>query len=514
MPSKSVATYQGRPVLSPEQEAFLAAYSGHYNHVERKLYAEMQRDGKPAASFKNDYLIRFDMTARQFNAIGRNLEGKIASIKELLPLRKQETETRIGKAKKVIGKIKNPVKLHQKQRRLHALEDRLTAIKTQIESGDPRICFGSRKLYRKQFTLAENGYADHQAWLDDWQFKRNSQFYVLGSKDETSGCQGCTITANLDGTFNLKIRSLSKVATYCTIDNLAIPYGQDKIREAMRHPQAISYRFLRDSKGWRVFVTTALPEVTTISVKAAGAIGIDINADCLAVSEINRHGNLVGTQVIPLIIYGKTTEQAKALVGDVVKQVVTQAVQSAKPIVVEKLDFAKKKAELEQEDPKQARMLSSLAYHAIVQGIKSRAYRLEIEVIEVNPAFTSIIGLVNHATQKGISVHQAAALAIARRGCGFRERPTMAVEATVPTAKGDHVTFSLPVRNRGKHVWSFWSNVRKTHKAVLAAHFRPLKRDPLGLRPSKRKGPIYTAQSRVANRRQHCSAGVMEDIPW
>ena len=82
MPSKSVATYQGRPVLSPEQEAFLAAYSGHYNHVERKLYAEMQRDGKPAASFKNDYLIRFDMTARQFNAIGRNLEGKIASIKE------------------------------------------------------------------------------------------------------------------------------------------------------------------------------------------------------------------------------------------------------------------------------------------------------------------------------------------------------------------------------------------------------------------------------------------------
>jgi IS605 OrfB family transposase len=516
MPTSHVATYQGRLVLTPEQEAFLSDYGTRYNHIERKLYAEMRSAGISAAKFKNEYLGRFGITARQFNAIGRNLEGKIASVKELLPLRKQETEIRITKAKKVISKIKSPAKLHQKRRRLHSMETRLAAIKAQIEADDPRICFGSRKLYQQQFSLAENGYPDHRFWLADWRAKRESQFYVLGSKDETTGCQGCTVTANLDGTFNLKVRSLSKEATYSTIANVAIPYGQDLIRDALRHPQAISYRFLRDAKGWRVLVTTALPEIAIRSVKAAGAIGIDINADCLAIGEINRHGNLVASDIISLVTYGKTSDQTEALIGEVVKEVVARAVKVAKPIVIEELDFAKKIAALEQENPKQARMLSSLAYNGIIRAIRSRAYRFGIEVIEVKPNYTSVIGLINYSSQEGISVHQAAALAIARRGCGFRERPTMAVEVTVPTAKGDHVTFPLPVRNRRKHVWSLWLNAKKHLEAVLAAHFRPPARgDPSRLVvPLKRKRPIYTVKPRIANRQQHCLAGVMDDIPW
>jgi hypothetical protein len=40
---------------------------------------------------------------------------------------------------------------------------------------------------------------------------------------------------------------------------------------------------------------------------------------------------------------------------------------------------------------------------------------------EVNPAYTSVIGRVKYARPLGVSVHQAAALAIARRGMGFRE---------------------------------------------------------------------------------------------
>jgi hypothetical protein len=48
------------------------------------------------------------------------------------------------------------------------------------------------------------------------------------------------------------------------------------------------------------------------------------------------------------------------------------------------------------------------------------------------------------------------------------ERPTCRL-AVVPARKGGHVTFALPVRNRAKHVWSFWSNVKTRLKA---AHFR------------------------------------------
>lgn len=495
---------------------FLSDYASHYNHVERVLYADMQRTGKRAAPFKNDYLIRFGITARQFNAICRNLEGKIASVLELLPLQKQDLQTRIAKARKVVFKIRDDAKRHQKKRRLHILETRLAAVEQQIAGNEARICFGSRKLFMQQYELEANCYTSHIEWKQAWRAKRSSQFYVLGSKDEAAGCQGCTISANLDGTFNLRLRSMSKEARYILIENVPIPYGQDVIREAMRNPQAISYRFLKDKKGWRVFATTNLPEIKIISVKRAGAIGIDINADCLAVSETDHYGNLVGSRVIPLVTYGKDSDRAAAVIGDAVKEAVALAVKTKKPLVIEKLDFSKKKAVLENEDPEHARMISSLSYNKIVQGIKSRAYRSGIEVLEVNPAYTSTIGAVNYAARYGISTHQAAAFAIARRGLSFSEKPVK--RPVVPARNGGHVTFSVPARKHGKHVWTQWAAIRKELSAVHVALARSgsNRTDPAPLRLFASEGSTWAvpARSRHANRQQNCLADVMDDIPW
>lgn len=77
--AKNIFTYQGRlKDLAVGQSEALDAYASHYNHIERRLYADMRRYGASAASFKNSYLVEYGLTARQFNAIGRNLEGKIA----------------------------------------------------------------------------------------------------------------------------------------------------------------------------------------------------------------------------------------------------------------------------------------------------------------------------------------------------------------------------------------------------------------------------------------------------
>jgi IS605 OrfB family transposase len=510
------ATYQGLLTLTPDMEAFLLDYAARYSHVERALYADMQRTGKKASAFKNKYLILFGITARQFNAIARNLEGKIASVLALLPLQKLDLQTRIAKARKIIPKIKDEAKQHQKKRRLHNLETKLAAVEMQIVNKEPRICFGSRKLFKKQFDLEANGYADHEEWKQDWAAKRNSQFYVLGSKDENTGCQGCVISANLDGTFNLRLRSLSKKAEYTLFEKVAIPYGQEVVLEAMKNPQSISYRFLRDEKGWRVFVTTNLPKIEVVSVKAFGAIGVDINADCLAVAETDRYGNLIGSWVIPLVTYGKDSDQAKAVIGEAVKEIVAMAVKASKPIVIEKLDFAKKKAALENEDPEHARMLSSFSYNEIVEGIKSRAYRFGIEVLEVNPAYTSTIGAVNYAHRYGISTHQAAAFAIARRSLGFSEKPVR--RPVVPVRNGGHGTFPVPVRKHGKHVWTQWAAIRKELRAVHAAHARSgsSRMDPAPLKLLASLGSTWAlpARSRYANRQQNSSAGVMDDFPW
>jgi IS605 OrfB family transposase len=280
---------------------------------------------------------------------------------------------------------------------------------------------------------------------------------------------------------------------------------------------ALSYRFVRDSVGWRVFVSCEAPDVAIQTNTTSGSIGVDINADHLAVSEIDRFGNVVGVHRFDLNTYGLTTDQAKALIGDVVVQVVDLASKAGKPLVIEKLNFARKKAELEVIDKKQSRMLSSFSCNKVMSSIKACAFRSGVEVIEVNPAFTSVIGAVNYAQSKGISVHMGAAVAIARRGLGLSERcPTG--EATVPTRNGTHVTFLVPARNPKKHVWHQWGKVKSALKAAHVAHHRRgdhQKSPPPLNHASGSLGALRssTVKPRGANRQQHCSAGVLDDVP-
>lgn len=119
-------------------------------------------------------------------------------------------------------------------------------------------------------------------------------------------------------------------------------------------------------------------------------------------------------------------------------------------------------------------MLSSFAYSSILTNIKSRAWRFGVKIEEVNPAYTSVIGLVKFSFRYGLSRHESAALCIARRYQRVSERLPRHLDK-IPDGKGGYVALSVPVRNRGKHVWSLWRAVKKKLSAVLAAHFRAIK---------------------------------------
>jgi hypothetical protein len=165
-------------------------------------------------------------------------------------------------------------------------------------------------------------------------------------------------------------------------------------------------------------------------------------------------------------------------------------------------------------------MLSSLAYNKTGERLRAACFRRAVEVIPANPAYTSVMGAVNHAQQAGISVHQGAAMAIARRGLGLSERPTVR-KGVAPARKGGHVTFDLPVRNRSKHVGSFWSNIRTRLTAAHVAHVRSGgSREPPA--PLPLKTPVLSAtwtlpaSFRHANRPELCSLdviGISKDVP-
>jgi IS605 OrfB family transposase len=471
-------TYQTRLNLGELEENILKEYASLLSHVEHALYAEFAK-GKSTAACKNEFLKRFDITARQFNACRVSLDGKIAACQagqELaISTLKQQIETLDRTIKLLAKKASKHFTLHQKKRRLATLKTRLEAIERDKQAKRVRLCFGSKKLFRSQFYLEKNGFKSHVEWKEAWEARRKSEFFLLGSKDETSGNQSCSASLQSDGKLSLRLR-LPKVlekqyGKYLFLKDMHFAYGQEALVSALAHPegQAISYRFKKDDKGWRVFASTAMKQEKLPSVKTNGSIGLDLNSDHIAYIETDRFGNIIEKKIFSWISYGKTKEQLQARTGDLCKEIVNLAKQAGKPIVIEKLDFQRKKLELKDERRKFARLLSSFAYGLFFRFLTASTFRHRVALHLVNPAFTSVIGRVNYATRYGLSIHLAAALCIARRYLNFSERPSSSTER-IPDGKGGHVAFVLPVRNRTKHVWHFWRGVKRKIPTVLAAH--------------------------------------------
>ena len=105
------------------------------------------------------------------------------------------------------------------------LRSRLATLEADIEAGQVRLCFGSKKLWRKQHHREANGYDSHEEWPADWWEARSEEFFLLGIHDETVGCQMCVATVADDGTLTLRLRMPDCLAPqdgkYLTIEMVA-----------------------------------------------------------------------------------------------------------------------------------------------------------------------------------------------------------------------------------------------------------------------------------------------------
>ena len=183
-----IAVYEGRD--RAEGDAGLSAYAALYGRVQRKLFADVVA-GRSAASLKSDYIKKHGIPARLFNAVWVSLEGKVASVRESQRLQQDSLQRRIDRGQRQVPDAAERGRwdqVHQKKRRLANLRHRLVGLEADIAEGRVRLCFGSRRLWRKQHYLEQNGYASHAEWLQDWQDARSDEFFVLGSRDETAGC--------------------------------------------------------------------------------------------------------------------------------------------------------------------------------------------------------------------------------------------------------------------------------------------------------------------------------------
>ena len=352
-----VATYQTRisdygDMVRAGGDATLSAYAELYGQVQRRLFADVAAE-RSAVLLKRGYIKEHGIPARMFNAVRVSLDGKVSAVRAAQRLRVDGLERRIAQAERQVAEAEEQGRwqqVHQKRRRLANLRHRLVGLEADIAEGLVRLCFGSKRLWRKQHHLEANGYGSHEEWLSEWRDARSDEFFVLGSRDETAGCQLCVAAVADDGTLSLRLRLPDCLANqhgkYLAIPSVRFAYGHEQVLAALvsnaeyaayrrQHGekaaratelgQAISYRFKRDGKGWRVFVSTQMMDVPVVTDRRRGAIGVDLNADHLAVADTDASGNCINAWRVPLVTYGKNTNQAEALIGDAVASIVRYA---------------------------------------------------------------------------------------------------------------------------------------------------------------------------------------------
>jgi IS605 OrfB family transposase len=274
-----------------------------------------------------------------------------------------------------------------------------------------------------------------------------NQVFVVGSKDESFGNQVCQWDGNILR-FRVPACLESKFGKY-----VKTKLGNfDRNIDRLPKDGSKTWHFYRKGGKWNAAVQFTPAPVKHVSRHSAyGCIGIDMNPGSIGWAYIDGNGNLKAHGQIPLQM-GLPSGKQDAQIVDACLQLTTLANTFACPIVCEELNFYTKKEQLRERGRKYARMLSGWAYSRFYELLESILSNRGIYLMKVNPAYTSVIGLVKYARQYGLASDEAAAMAIARRGMRKTEN--------IPGS----ITAYLSVKD-GKHVGRLWNQLNTTLKS-------------------------------------------------
>lgn len=252
---------------------------------------------------------------------------------------------------------------------------------------------------------------------EQWLLSRNNQLYARGERSRQGNRQIRllgdlkTVYVNSPDGMNLWLEG-----------KLFIPDKFKKGLDLSCYAIRLLYKWKTDTFEIKIEYEVNAPE-QLITSTLKGVVGIDTNPNLLALVETDACGNMRSHRSLKAqrISYARTEKRFNDI-NLLAKEVVDKAVEVGKPIVLEDLKFTdenKKKG-----SKKFKRMKSNFVYSKVVKAIELKALKSGVAVIKVNPAFTSKLGLLKYKEMYSLSPHIAAALCIARRGQGFKERAT------------------------------------------------------------------------------------------
>lgn len=468
-----------------------------YQSIFRTAVNALQ-NGSSKSNLVKEYQKRFNIQWAWADSILTDAQGTVDQLKEskesLIEQLKIALKSGYSKCEEIIKEVElvlsKPTILntHSLKKKLMGLKSKISRLQrkqkklNKLQNAERlKVCFGSKKLFKAQYHLLENGYDSHLCWLDDWQKSRSGNFYSVG-KGSVVGNNPVTKVFHLkDDDFCLKIQ-LPRCLQEKHGEWIEVPFKLSGARKqdllyAIEANKPITVQvFRREHKkdNWYIHLTTYVQDVPTVHTEKNGCLGIDFNAQTIDVIYIKPDGNpgvLDGQKIIASYSLNEnwTTGQRKADLRNISASIVTLAEQNQCAIGIENLDFSQKKAAMRHRGSKKYnRMLSGLVYDGLRAAIVSRAEKRGVKVIFVNPAFTSLIGMVKYMARYGLNSATSASMVIARRAMGFSER--------VPQC-WLNLLFSSPPEDCDERSWKLWRKISSLLKKYAIRRndlFRPL----------------------------------------
>jgi len=321
--------------------------------------------------------------------------------------------------------------LWQKRQKLNRVKQGINKLDKNMGKPILPLCWGSKKSFKAQYNLEENGFKTHAAWLNWYRKKRDSQINYIGSVSEPHGNQNAQLDYDWNTClFSLKIRKdLEFMADdsdrFLHMDKIGFKYHRDKLIELIKlNETPLTVRIIRRGVKWylQVIITWTHNSGDIQTRIIYGAIGLDYNDGFIEVSETDPLGNLTRQEHIPLSQHG-TGNKAKSEIQQKIAALVKQALDRKKPIIAEDLNFAKTKAKtLPGSNKKYNKMLHAFDYARYKDMLDNAAFRNNVGLVYINPAYTSAVGISKYQDKKKLNRHQAASYVIARKGQNYIDR--------------------------------------------------------------------------------------------
>lgn len=382
---------------------------------------------------------KFGITKRTASSAIIEVQGVIASALALIPLNIEKLEAKIESKIKLIEKKKKEISIIHTSRKtdtkrlaklklhiyniynsINRLEQKIKSFEKQLENRKPNICFGGKKLSKKDSKL----FMEH----------RDSQMNYVGAAGEQQRNQNFQFQYVKKGNFFvLKVRrdfgkwKEDRSHERFVYGKCCFKYGGADLRDALCGKYTpISTSIIKRNNRYYLYVTVTLTiENDAIATrKEYGVIGIDFNKGFINICETDEKGNMVYNEKMkyPFGKSGVTKAGLHVVIG-IVKQ---RAIETGKSIVAEDISLEKKKRKSKKAitatEKKKIKILHSMPYSIYLKILDDITFNSKIELIKVNPAYTSKIAEQKFCGRMKLNTHDGAAYTIARRGMGIKDK--------------------------------------------------------------------------------------------